>query len=368
MPPKYIPTLDGWRAIAIGMVIMSHAIVYGLNGPPSRWLGFGPFGVSIFFAISGYLITTRFVSHNPRSLREFYWRRAFRILPPALTYLAFLTFLSIQGPRLGFLSSLFFFSNYVPIDQRGWNVAHFWSLSMEEQFYLIWPAIIVLLGIRRASRVALATVPVLSLWRAWAISHTALSGVMASQRTDFRLDAFAVPCFLAILLQDAHTQKRIRGWLSPILFCACAALSIACCLGPKTIIYLGTALLLPLVVLSTVLHPEWLFSQFLEWPAVRWIGRISYSLYLWQEVILGYTHWRIWFQLIALLAASATSYYLVETPMIALGRKAFRYLERNKLSIIDLPSVLLARIGDRIFPAPEGEFSLLPGRTRPIRK
>ena len=367
MPKGYIRTLDGWRAIAIGMVIMAHAIVFGLNGPPSRWLGLGPFGVSIFFAISGYLITTRFVSHEPRSLREFYWRRVFRILPPALIYLALLAILSIQGPRLGFLGSLFFFSNYVPLDQRGWNVAHFWSLSMEEQFYLIWPATIVFLGVRRASMVALASVPVLSLWRAWAISNAAIPGVMPSQRTDFRLDAFAVPCFLAILLLDARHQERIKRWLSPALVLSCAGLSIACCFGPKYLTYLGTALLLPLVVLSTVLHPEWMFSALLEWQPIRWIGRISYSLYIWQEVILGYTHWWIGFQLAALLVAAAISYYLIEAPMIAFGKTVFRFKERHGLSIIELPFALLARVLDRMYGFSDGEHSFA-ARAEPLMK
>jgi peptidoglycan/LPS O-acetylase OafA/YrhL len=329
MQKGYIPTLDGWRAIAIGMVIMAHAIVYGLNGPPARWLGFGPFGVSIFFAISGYLITTRFISQEPRSLREFYWRRAFRILPPALIYLAFIAILSIQGPRLGFLGSLFFFSNYVPLDQRGWNVAHFWSLSMEEQFYLVWPATIVLLGLRRSSAVALASVPVLFLWRAWAISSTALSGVMASQRTDFRLDAFAVPSVLAIWLLHSDHRQRLARWLSPASASLCALLSIACCFGPKNLTYLGTAVLLPFVVLSTVLHPDWIFSALLEWWPIRWIGRISYSLYIWQEVILGYTNWSLGLKLIVLLVAAVLSYYLIEVPLIALGRRTIRALRRN---------------------------------------
>jgi len=144
---SYIPTLDGWRAVAILAVLVCHGLDQRQH-PFAEPLGSA--GVLLFFSISGFLITRRMLDEESQtgavSLRKFYLRRAFRILPPALFYLAAITFLGLMGvfpfSAEPILKALFFVRNYAYFDfamPATWYSAHFWSLSVEEHFYLIWP-------------------------------------------------------------------------------------------------------------------------------------------------------------------------------------------------------------------------------------
>src|ERR1700722_18709415 len=153
----YLPSLDGWRAVAITAVILCHA--FGQESSNSKInsliLNLGQQGVSLFFAISGYLITTLLVDEQQRagiSLRGFYIRRAFRILPPAYIYLAVLGAMGISEiihvTPGEILSAALVYSNYWPL--HSWFTFHFWSLSIEEHFYLLWPSLLALSGLARA--------------------------------------------------------------------------------------------------------------------------------------------------------------------------------------------------------------------------
>ena len=172
-----IPTLDGWRAVAIGAVMVSHGFPLSSAATrPERALSYiaghlGGLGVALFFAIRGLLITTQLLEereHRGRiSLGAFYIRRGFRILPAAYLYLAVLAISGVCGwlaLRRGELSSAaFFYSNYWA--DRSWYTAHFWSLSMEEHFYLLWPALLAFLGVKRALAGAAALIAATALWR-----------------------------------------------------------------------------------------------------------------------------------------------------------------------------------------------------------
>ena len=161
---SHIPTLDGWRAIAISCVLLAHASESSFHAQifvdntdsvfNFQWLGL--FGVKIFFALSGFLITTKLLqeeeAYGAISVRSFMIRRAFRILPACILFLIAIGTLSYLGviklTALRWLASLFFLSNYLPSD-RSWYVGHFWSLAVEEHFYLIWPLAFVALKSRR---------------------------------------------------------------------------------------------------------------------------------------------------------------------------------------------------------------------------
>ena len=156
--------LDGLRAISIALVLYCHAREgYWLSANAS-------FGVSVFFVISGFLITWLLCAEeektNTISLPSFYVRRAIRILPPAFLFLAVVGILGalkmadVQGGDL--LRSVLFVRNLVP---GGVHTGHFWSLSIEEQFYLFWPLIFLLLG-NNARRLAFV-VALFSVWPLW---------------------------------------------------------------------------------------------------------------------------------------------------------------------------------------------------------
>ena len=137
-----IPSLDGWRGIAILLVLFDH-IQMPLFGRYARpWMQTGQHGVTIFFVLSGFLITSKLIE-GPINLRQFYIRRFFRLMPAAWIYLATLLFLNrmtgisfTTWPELH--ACLFFYRNMVDVPGPG-LAGHFWSLSLEEQFYLVWP-------------------------------------------------------------------------------------------------------------------------------------------------------------------------------------------------------------------------------------
>ncbi len=154
--PNRIPTLDGWRAVAILMVLIAHYQEGDLHHCilGQRWLNLGQHGVSIFFVLSGYLITSNLLTSDKIRLPQFYARRFFRLMPAAWTYLMFLLLLTaftrmqtIGGDIWG---CLLFFRNYLGETTSNTCTLHFWSLSLEEQFYLLWPPLLVLIGRRNA--------------------------------------------------------------------------------------------------------------------------------------------------------------------------------------------------------------------------
>ena len=161
---KRIPTLDGLRAVSIVLVLLNHLVGTLYYPAILSPLGeFGNFGVRVFFVISGYLITSLLIKEHERtgsiSLKNFYLRRVFRIFPAAYTYLLVLAVLNAKYHILH-RHDLLFAATYLTNFRlsRAWYVGHLWSLAVEEQFYMLWPMVLVVWGIRRGSRIALATI------------------------------------------------------------------------------------------------------------------------------------------------------------------------------------------------------------------
>jgi peptidoglycan/LPS O-acetylase OafA/YrhL len=162
-----IPSLDGLRALSIFLVVSLHTLQrYSIDHRVAwGWYALfnGACGVEIFFVISGFLITSLLLQEQRKrgafSLSGFYLRRAFRILPPLYFYIGFVVLLGIGGRitlnRSDIVSSLFFFHNFSR-DATMWPLEHLWSISVEEQFYLIWPFILFICirhsGLRRVTQ------------------------------------------------------------------------------------------------------------------------------------------------------------------------------------------------------------------------
>jgi len=325
----YIPTLDGWRAVAISLVVVSH----GLEDTVPRAAKLGALGVDLFFALSGYLICTLLLSELHQtgriSLSAFYKRRFFRILPAALAYLLLIAALGAAGIivlKKGELLTAFYAANY--FHTRSWFTSHFWSLSVEEHFYLFWPAILAFARPKKAQFIALAMIVALVFYRPWAEVH---SGAGAYQHTDMRLDVFLVPCLLAMLLQQASWRARfasvLRPWVCVLMFAVVVGLAALAAAQPAyaNVQKLLQSAILPMLIVSTVLRPSAL-GDLLELPALRWIGRVSYSLYLWQQLFLFHERPGPNFlvRLPLIIAFAAASYYLIERPMIHLGSRLGR--------------------------------------------
>jgi peptidoglycan/LPS O-acetylase OafA/YrhL len=344
----YLPTLDGWRAVAVAMVVVYHALWESAPGAISE-VKLGFLGVDVFFALSGFLICTRLLQERREqgrvSLGGFYVRRAFRILPPAFLYLAavallgLLGWVAVTGSELA--ACVLFCRNYFPrgTTGQGWYTVHYWSLSVEEHFYLLFPALLVFLrrDLRRLRWAVAGLALAVGLLRflgphilAWSGGRLP-EGTFYMTRTHVRLDALFWGCFAALLVE---THRGLLAWLlSPTLSLLLLAASVASfwIRGPEQVGVWVRALILPWMLVGTILHPHAVLGRLLEWAPLRWVGRISYSLYLWQQLFcVGEAHWRSpvlgplqqWpWCLTGLLACAAGSYYLVERPLIRLGHR-----------------------------------------------
>ena len=350
-PKGYLPTLDGWRAVAIAGVLVAHG-TEPIFGPGGSWVQpalysvtrYGALGVDLFFGLSGFLICSRLLEeHEARgriSLVGFYIRRAFRIVPPYAAFLVTLAALSGLGVlgvgRAELASSVVFLRNYlVPAPPLGWYTGHLWSLAVEEHFYLLWPALLVFWRPERArARVVLLALAI-AAWRVAEFRLEALGHVLPRlsfyERTDLRLDALLWGCWLALLVHHAPAAALLRRWLRGPGLALCGAVFVACAVASPPLGLLWRSVAIPLVIAGTALHPSNLLGRILESAPLRWLGRISYSLYLWQQLFLPpLAGWRSQLPaalqtfplnvVLAVLAASA-SYYLLERPMMRIGHR-----------------------------------------------
>lgn len=314
---KRIPTLDGWRGIAILLVVADHIqyLVFHRRVLP---VYLGQYGVTIFFVLSGYLITSRLIANN--SLKRFYLRRVFRILPAAWAYLLAVAVVTVLlhaprlAPRSDLLACLLFYKNLHPNLQQ--LTLHFWTLCLEEQFYLLWPFVFVLLGIRKSKWVLPCACIAIALyrWSHWSF-YARLPNVF---RPEVRADALLVGCLLAVMVSGRKWRLALSS--SWMMYAALAVLFFAmwrCPLLPPLYASIAVAVL---IWKTEVGHGA--ATRFLSDPLLVGIGLISYSLYLWQQPFMQ-PFWPMPFVPFAIVLApilAVLSYRFIEKPLIQLGR------------------------------------------------
>ncbi|MEO7039738.1 MAG: acyltransferase [Gemmatimonadaceae bacterium] len=355
----YIPTLDGWRAIAILGVMASHA-GHSYSAPLGRESMFdrfalGTHGVNLFFAISGLLITSRLLEEWDRagsvSLKRFYVRRAFRILPPALLYLGVLALLGAFGllPVVGeeFVAAALFFRNYLPPilgpNGAGFFTSHYWSLGVEEHFYLFWPALLIFAGRKRALPVAIVVATLVAVWRhieAWReiMLYNAIQPTYFA-RSDTRIDSIMWGVVAALALSRPEVRALVERYLSTVVMLAIVALYGAIVYRYGTRPTFWEAMVVPMIIVGTVLRPNSIVGRVLEHPVMRWIGRLSYSLYLWEFFFVYYpgvpTTLGVWqtfpVNLVAAVVCATGSYYLVERPLVRIGHRLAPAMPRDAM-------------------------------------
>lgn len=342
---SYFPTLDGWRALSVMAVILYHGrfSFFSDGSYLQRISAHGEMGVDVFFAISGFLICSLLLQEFRRtshiSLRGFYLRRFFRIVPAyylAIATIATLGLLKLMPMNFTDLPScLLFYRNYKPLGMDlpgGFYTAHFWSLAIEEHFYILWPTLLLLVKPKRIGAVAVIFATAVFGWREIEAHYHVGAALLSQQnlmaRTDTRIDSLLWACVAAIYfpvlkrLFDSVPMNEV--WL-PI---AAVVVGVVAFHIPGSDLVIP--IILPLLVLSTVVKPNSILSQLLDSLPLRWIGALSYSIYLWQELflpeipsmrghgVLGSLQHEPW-SLMAIISCACLSHYLLEGPMNRLG-------------------------------------------------
>jgi peptidoglycan/LPS O-acetylase OafA/YrhL len=331
-----IKSLDGWRAISIALVVLGHLVNYRYGPAEPHLAGLAQYlatlGVSVFFVISGYLITSLSLeseARQPFSAGSFYLRRAFRILPAYAVFVSVIATLSvldlIHQPMAGVAKAAVFACNLPGLD-CGWFANHSWSLAYEQQFYLLFPLLFII-G-RRARGYWVAGVYLV------ATSAAVLAIVGTAQNPPLMFVGRFAPIIAGVLtalhapLLERLTQTR---W---VVFTALAAVGASFVLSGLNVFHvpfanrfaLDTVLVPPafaVLILRSTSASGWAVSL-LNLRSVAYVGSISYSLYLWQQLFTGAPiQYAAEYMLnpVLMVPAAMLSYHLVEQPFTRLGRK-----------------------------------------------
>ena len=351
---RYVPALDGLRALAVLAVIAYHMKM--------NWAPGGLLGVTMFFVLSGYLITglllNEFDSTGTISLPNFWLRRVRRIIPAVVFAVLGTAFLCtifdhalLTKMRPDVVPTLFFVNNWWQIFH---NVSyfealgepsplpHYWSLAIEEQFYLIWPVALLLClksGVKRSTlKKGVIVLIVLSALAMILMYSPTADPSRVYYGTDTRAFSLLIGALLAFIWPYQKLTERSGDSMSTAgraIFNAVGIVAIVGLLvmivvtnGFAPFIYRGGLLLCSLLTalaIAILVHPISLVSKAFSLPPLVWIGKLSYSMYLWHYPIIllmtpnnlvGEAPWWLrLLQLVVIIAVSAFSYYMVENPI-----------------------------------------------------
>jgi peptidoglycan/LPS O-acetylase OafA/YrhL len=349
---KKYPSLNGLRAISIFLVILHHLsseddIFNKISGvrwffPFLRIITDGHLGVNVFFVISGFLITSLLLREEDKnkkiSFGDFYIRRILRIFP-AYYFLLTIYFLLqlmhfINISKMSWLTAVTYTVYFKPDIDR--IIAHGWSLSVEEHFYLLWPFFFAR-GDGFRKKTALIFILIVPFIRIFAYFHPVF---WLSELSIFtRIDAIAIGCFCALYKNEII--KRLSPYWTPIFYSSIALL----CLSNFLIflmekINLGfifipfgkthgsfANILIALLMMYSVFGPERSWFKFLNNKIINNVGLLSYSIYLWQQFfIYNKSFWICNYpqSLVMIMGAALFSYYIIEKPFLKLKTKFSR--------------------------------------------
>jgi peptidoglycan/LPS O-acetylase OafA/YrhL len=303
-PLHHMPQLDGLRAFAAGLVVLYH-----FWRPAGDYVHLGGIGVRVFFVLSGFLITgillrsrvLRDAGRTPAgvALRRFYIRRILRIFPLYYFALAIAWYARVAGAREGivwhatYLSNVhFFLVNAVRHGQWGGYLSHFWSLAVEEQFYLVWPWVILFAPRRWLPGIALTAVVVGPIFRY--LVFTATGNDVTPILPLGCIDSLALGAYLAMTVAPefaSHPLVRPIGatvlWSGLLLFCAYQAAEQTDGLWTFRIVSfdLAVALVGVWLVARAAEGMAGPAGKVLELAPVRYLGTISYGIYVYHRLL-----------------------------------------------------------------------------------
>lgn len=337
--------LDGLRGLAILLVIVSHffgetlhltGLAYTLTRPA------GGLGVELFFVLSGFLITSILAREHSKSgridLKKFYIRRTLRIWPAFYTFLATVAVLTAVGAldvtAWEMIAAGLFIWDYAP-GVESLVLTHTWSIAIEEQFYLIWPAVVLCLKPKKAlwfCLAGLAAVPFLRVVTYFLSDPKSRETIW--QMLHVRADSLLMGCLLALVLtlrpdiwatlQRMTARYHLALIAVPVLL---ASGLLAQAVGGAWQMTVGYSIenLAWAVVLVAVMTEGNRFRAIMSWRPLVLVGTISFSLYLWQQLFLVAADGALFAHpLVALFASFATataSYLIIERPVLLFKKR-----------------------------------------------
>jgi len=374
--PRYLPGLDGLRAIAVIGIIVFH-----LN---AQWFSGGFLGVDTFFVISGYLITSLLMSefylHGTINLTQFWGRRFKRLIPAMLFIVSTVLIYTVTfEPKLildikrDAIAALFYVSNWWYIFQgvdyfNQFSIAplrHLWSLAIEEQFYIIYPFVLLLLLKFLKYKKTLIVLFVISLISLGLMIYFNTPGSSHSRvyfGTDTRLQTLLLGCLLAFIWPPFRLKAKIPLGLSRIIDVIGSVSLITLLWMFMTLssnsewIYQGgfyLISLMTLLIIASAVVPYGLFSQLMGNKLFVYIGKRSYSLYLWHYPIISFVHmhfvdgqipfYAYILDVVLMILATEFSYQFIETPIRKKGICAFTFnpLKIKRFSRLAMSVVLM---------------------------
>jgi peptidoglycan/LPS O-acetylase OafA/YrhL len=339
---KRIPSLDGLRALSITLVFAGH--VYMTTGYPSNRLtaflgSFSHFGVQVFFVISGFLISSLLLEEKRSKgfidLRSFYLRRSFRIFPAAFAYIMFATAIRFVLHHPFPLKYLVVALTYTTCYFHGgpWVLAHLWSLSVEEQFYLFWPlALVIVFGIRKQTCWAIMVVAPIAR-----IIYMKYAPISVEYVFPAVADSLAAGCLLALYRSEL---LRIPKWVysTPIAVALSVAAFASNEVYSRSVLLWGAVpLIIAIAVHIAVVRKDWVLNN----RVAVYLGSLSYSLYLFQQPFLTQStstnRWSSFpINIILAIFLALLSHYVIEKPLILVGKRisARRSLKSNQVELV----------------------------------
>jgi peptidoglycan/LPS O-acetylase OafA/YrhL len=354
---QYMPQLDGLRTLAVAAVVLQHYAV--LQGGAA-------FGVHLFFVLSGFLITRILLTERENvstmgitrgeAFRHFYVRRTLRIFP--LYYLVLFIGMAVNAQHAReYAPWLLSYTINLKMAAQGWyiaNFAHFWSLAVEEQYYLIWPWLILLLPRRSLVTAAIITTLIGPLFRVgllvgWRLEAITANGLWAYIGTPAALDSLGIGSLISILMDSPVTADKLRRWMRwrvPVVAAIVLLPFLLTSYGLTryALIDAPTAVFFGWLVYTASRGFSGLTGRILSASPMVFVGRISYGVYVYHPFIptvvtkiaphlgisLPSAEWKMASIYIFLTLALATiSFYSFERPINKLKRK-FPYVNSSR--------------------------------------
>lgn len=329
---REIPSLNGIRAVAALAVVFAHL---KMRTELVVNTSIGSYAVICFFVLSGFLITNLLLQERDRtggtSLRKFYARRTLRIFPAYWVLCAvFLVASRLANKPIhwdAWLACVFYVSNYYMAFHAfaGSTLNQSWSLAIEEQFYLLWPAVFRRFGADKEKLVRLLSAVILVVWiyRAVLLYVLHVDWMYVYCAFDTRADALAIGCLMAVLASRDHIPAWLYASKWPGLIAALVILAVAFGKVGHGIDYYVFPSAFAVLILQAVLYHRSPAYRWLNWGPLSLVGTWSYSIYLYHIFAhrfipdaLGFA--KLPLQFFLAIALGAGSYYLVEKPVLAL--------------------------------------------------